>query len=80
MCVKYEIIKSVLTVNNETTDAYGISAVDSDGKTVECVHNISCDPFFVASLCRICNLYSLSPIHLKDVAEDYIVKISENLK
>jgi len=78
MSIKYEIIKSCVTVNNERTEVYGICAVDTEIGTVECVHNISCDPFSVASLCRLCNLYSLSPIHLKDIAEDHVVNASEN--
>ena len=74
MSIKYEITKSNITVNNERTEVYGISAVDSEIGTVETVSNISCDPFYVASLCRLCNTYSLSPIHLKDVADDHIIK------
>jgi hypothetical protein len=74
MSIKYEIIKSNITVNNEKTEVYGISAVDSEIGAIESVNNISQDPFYVASLCRLCNLYSLSPIHLKDVADDYIIK------
>ena len=74
MSIKYEIIKSNITVNNEKTEVYGISAVDSEIGAIESVNNISQDLFYVASLCRLCNLYSLSPIHLKDVADDYIIK------
>lgn len=78
MSIKYEIVKTKISLNNESVATYGICAKDTDGRTIECVSDISIDPFLVASLCRICNSSSLSPIHLKDVAEDLLLKKNED--
>ncbi len=72
MEIKYEIIKTDKIINGKNVTVYGIAAFDLNGVMIENVSDISSDPFSVASLCRLCNIHSLSPVHLREIAEDFV--------
>ncbi len=60
--------------SNEIGDyiSFGLILKDENGKELNRISDISNDCFFVAELCRIFNMYQLSPIHLLDVIEDFL--------
>lgn len=54
---------------------YGISAkANAGGKpaTLECFEDLCCDEQAVSHLVRLCNELELDPVHLRDVADDFI--------
>ncbi len=52
--------------------SYGVAAV-SDKRTIEVVDDISTNKGKVIRLCKCCNSLQLDPVHLKNVAEDFII-------
>ena len=73
--VKYRVIKERFTSENGVKyTAYGIKAVEN-GRELRRVADIGCTYVSVKKLCMRCNRLKLSPIHLRDVAEDFVAKI-----
>ena len=70
--MKYKIFKTRSEINPELF-TYGIKAVEN-GKTICSVADISTDSVYVKTLITLFEKYNLSPIHLKDVIEDFLVK------
>ncbi len=60
--------------SNEIEDyiSFGLILKDENGKELNRISDISNDSSFVTELCRIFNMYQLSPIHLLDVIEDFL--------
>lgn len=73
--VKYKVIKERLT-NEEGVEytAYGIKAVENGRETTR-VADIGCTYISVKKLCMRCNRLKLSPVHLRDVAEDFAATV-----
>ncbi len=73
--VKYRVIKERVTSENGVEyTAYGIKAVEN-GRELCRVSDIGCTYISVKKLCIRCNRLKLSPVHLRDVAEDFIAKV-----
>ena len=53
-----------------TYSSFGINAVDSSGYVITSIQDVSAERTFVESICRKCNDYQLSPVHLLDVVSD----------
>lgn len=52
--------------------AYGISVTDAWGKTLQTVHDITCDRDSLEGLVNLCNRLGLALCHLEDVIEDFL--------
>lgn len=78
MNVRYGIVKEIYSLNENTIASYGIAAyVDSSENDSLCiinsVRNITCDIMSIEKLTDMCNRLELSPIHLNDVIEDFLI-------
>ena len=65
--ITYGITEEKYTLGDDSRVSYGIAVYDSGISTV-----ISSDREAVEELVRLCNRLELSPIHLNDVAEDFL--------
>ncbi len=54
------------------TDVYGIQISAFDGSRTETVPDISVDTESIRDLCKTCADLELDPIHLRDIAQDYL--------
>ncbi len=73
--VKYKVIKErLISEDGRKYTAYGIKAV-KNGRETERIPDIGCTYFPVKKLCVQCNRLKLSPVHLRDVAEDFAAKV-----
>lgn len=52
--------------------SYGIRAISASGEEAAFVSDVSLDFAFVQKLADLCTSGQLSPIHLRDVVEDFI--------
>ncbi len=69
--VKYKVIKErLIGEDGKKYAAYGIKAVENGCETGR-VSDIACTYIPVRKLCVQCNRLKLSPVHLRDVAEDF---------
>lgn len=69
--VKYRVIKERLTSEEGVKyTAYGIKAVENGRETAR-ASDIGCTYISVKKLCMRCNRLKLSPVHLRNVAEDF---------
>ena len=71
--VNYAVIKERLycVERSRILRAYGI-VITVKGRAVEKVSDISASRHAVSMLVRKCNKYSLDPIHLTEVVEDFL--------
>ncbi len=73
--VKYKVIKErLISEDGKEYTAYGIKAVEN-GRETGRVTDIGCTYIPVKKLCVKCNRLKLSPVHLRDVAEDFAAKV-----
>lgn len=73
--VKYKVIKERLTSEEGVEyTAYGIKAVEK-GCEIARMADIGCTYISVKKLCMRCNRLKLSPVHLRDVAEDFVATV-----
>ena len=70
--ITYIINETALTVNEKTEISYGISCFE-DGHEIERIKDLSTNHNKVKQLVDTCNKLQLDPVHLNDVAEDFIV-------
>ena len=76
--VTYEVTEETYSLCGINHASYGISAyadADSDHTTtiIAWIRDITSDKQKLAELVRQCNRLELSPIHLNDVVEDFLV-------
>lgn len=76
--IKYGIVEETYHLNGEVRSAYGIvvySNADIDGMStiIESVRDITSDKDAIESFAQKLSLMELSPIHLKEVVEDFLV-------
>ncbi len=77
MFTQYSMIRKTYTMENKEYIGYGIAC---QGETeVFLLEDISCNADAVLLLIDRCNSFSLSPLHLSDVVEDFILEISLQL-
>ena len=75
--ITYGIIEEHYSANGHARTAYGIAVyadAEADGAAtvIASVHDITSDAHSLAELVQRCNRASLSPLHLKDVIEDFL--------
>ncbi len=69
----YEIIKSTVFIEEYgNASVYGIRAYNDDGSEYNIVEDISDDFDSVERLCRLMCSENVCPIHLVNIAEDFI--------
>jgi len=76
--IKYGIVEETYRLNGEVRYAYGIvvySNADIDGTStiIESVRDITSDKDAIETFAQKLSLMELSPIHLKEVVEDFLV-------
>ncbi len=76
--VFYKILEQHCCLENDICQSYGIAAYTfaestSSSAIVAVVNNITSDRQRLSNLVQQCNLLKLSPIHLKDVVEDFLI-------
>lgn len=71
--IRYRVYEETLILEEKEYTAYGVAAFDSAGELLCSVSDITLEKEKAAELARRCERLRLSPIHLKEVAEDFIV-------
>ena len=76
--VTYEMTEGVITLEGKPHVTYGIAArvpsgIGNVGSTIVAVSDISTDVAKVDALIERCNRLALSPVHLHDVVEDFLL-------
>ena len=69
--MKYTLIQGSYSIDGETHIGYGIAYTEDRALSVE---DLTTNPTSAAKLVKLCNDLDLSPIHLMDVAEDFLVE------
>lgn len=69
----YSIVQNIHIIENESHIGYGIEYSGEDGLIL--LEDIACHNEELAELIRLCNTLSLSPIHLSDVVEDFLLTL-----
>lgn len=72
----YRLIEETLfdiDIGNYIT--YGIELLDESGVVVNRISDIDTNRREVEELCERCNMLSLSPVHFRDVVDDFLVKL-----
>lgn len=76
----YEIIKSEIFLEDYgNVTVYGIKSYNEDGSEFNIIEDISVDFESVKKLCKLICDENVSPIHLIDIAEDFIISESSYL-
>ncbi len=76
--IKYMVFKEEITVEDRSQTVYGIEAFEKVGdvlRSVERVSDITYSREKAEQLCDKCNKNKLSPLHLKDVCEDFLCRM-----
>lgn len=76
--IKYGIVEEIYHLNGEVRTSYGIvvySNADIDGTStiIGSVRDITSDKDVIETFAQKLSLMELSPIHLKEVVEDFLV-------
>ena len=75
---KYIVVQSMYKNGDSTRIGFGIAAVEEyDGVTtvLESISDISSDIEPIERLVKVCNNLQLEPIHLQDVATDFLATV-----
>ncbi len=66
-----------VTEDDDNKASYGIAACDSEkfkeGHAITSVRDVTCDRPALERLAETCNRLQLSPIHLHEVVEDFLI-------
>ncbi len=71
--IHYRIFEETRELEGRKYESFGVAAFNSEGDMICAVADISPDPEKAMRLARMCEDAALSPIHLIDAAEDYII-------
>ena len=69
--MKYSLISGTYLIDGESHVGYGIGCTENSALSFE---DLTLNPIAVAKLVKICNELDLSPIHLKDAVEDFLIE------
>ena len=72
MDCKYVMICDTYEDEVGTHTGYGIAVVDCRANTISAATDLSSNKSEVAELVSRCNELELSPVHVKDVVEDFL--------
>ena len=70
---KYRLFEEIRLIEGVETEVYGIAAFDQSGEIVGLATNITTVKEKAVQLCEKCRRFELSPCHLVDIAEDFII-------
>ena len=70
---KYRLFEETRVIEGVETEVYGIAAFDQSGDIVGLATNITAVKEKALYLCEKCKRLSVSPCHLSDIAEDFII-------
>lgn len=73
---KYSVFQEKLKTEGCETVSYGIAAIDENSCVAAKVSDITASYERALRLCELCGRLNLSPCHLRDVAEDFIISDS----
>lgn len=71
--IKYKTFSEMRKIDGADCEVYGISAFSEQGRLLASVCDITHDRQKAERLATLCEGLGLSPLHLKDVTEDYII-------
>jgi len=71
--MKYILIQSTYSVDGKTHTGYGIGYADNSSLAFE---DLTLNPTTITKLVKLCNELDLSPIHFKDVVEDFFIEFA----
>ena len=69
----YRIFEETRISEGTEYEAYGVAAFNESGELVAVVPDITSVREKAHSLAQLCERHNLSPCHLNDVAEDFII-------
>lgn len=69
--MKYIVVQGVYLIDGESHTGYGIAYTGNSTLSFE---DLTRNPTTIAELVRLCNELDLSPIHLRDVVEDFLIQ------
>ena len=69
--MKYALIQGSYLTDEKTYIGYSIGYTENSALSFE---DLTLDPIAIAKLVKLCNELDLSPIHLKDVVEDFLIE------
>ncbi len=72
MLVKYEVTEGDFELDGESYRSYGV-AVMEDGAALKRIDDVSLEKDDIVNLVNFCNELELSPVHIDDVIEDFLV-------
>lgn len=70
---EFRVYTEKLVIEGTEITSYGIAAIDENSFVVSRVGNVSSSKEKAEKLCLMCESLKLSPCHLKDAVEDYII-------
>lgn len=73
----YEVTEDTYLIDGELKQIYGIAVYSNDKNNakktlLKAINNITTDKYKLSQLAKACNSCNLSPIHLKDIVEDFL--------
>lgn len=69
--MKYVLIQRTYSIDGDCHIGYGIAHTEDSSLSFE---DLTTDLIAITKLVKLCNELDLSPIHLKDVVEDFLVE------
>ncbi len=74
---KYIVMKTEYEAGAQTRYGYGIALTDGEEEflVLDSVEDLADDREAVSHLVELCNRLELDPIHLRDVAEDFLAAV-----
>ena len=74
----YRLIETQCILENDVCTSYGIAAFANAGSlapeaAIASIPNVTTDQSKLRELVRLCNLKHLSPIHLDEIVEDFLL-------
>lgn len=74
--VHYRLFEETRSADGNEYEAYGVAAFDDSGDLICIAPDITSIKEKALGLARLCEKLQLSPVHLLDIAEDYIISDS----
>ena len=73
----YEVTEDTYLIDGEPKQIYGIAVYSNDKSNTQktllkSIRDITTDKYRLSKLAQACNSCHLSPIHLKDIVEDFL--------
>lgn len=69
--MKYSLIQGTYLIDGDAHIGYGISYTEDRALSFE---DLTVNAIDIANLVNLCNELDLSPIHLRDVVEDFLIE------